>query len=286
MTSKLNQDREQSQVQDIAAFDTSSHRDFYAYYEQQSSGDVALRRFEAIKATLLRVLSQRQSQGQSQVQSLSMLKVADIGCGAGTQSRLWAQDGHQVHGADINQDLITLARTRATESGLKIDFDVASATALPWPDQSMDLCIAPELLEHVENWQGCLSEMVRVLKPGGALYISTSNRLCPKQEEFTLPLYSWYPGFVKRHVEHLARTSMPQLAAYATYPAVHWFTFYGLRDHLARQGLVCLDRFDMVDQNGRGRVLTAVLGVIRRTPVLRFLAHCATPYTVLVGFKS
>ncbi|HEV7815791.1 MAG TPA: methyltransferase domain-containing protein [Janthinobacterium sp.] len=259
----------------VLPWDKSSHQDFYAYYEKESSGDEALLRFEAIRATLSRLLGQQKA----------VLDVADIGCGAGTQSRLWAEKGHRVVGADINESLIGLARQRALQARLDISFAVAPATALPWADQSMDLCIAPELIEHVADWQGVLSEMVRVLRPGGALFLSTSNKLCPKQEEFNLPLYSWYPGFIKRHVERLARSTRPELTGYAAYPAVNWFTFYGLRDHLAGHGLVCMDRFDMIDVKRHGRLTGLTVGLVRLFKPLRFIAHVLTPYTVLLGVK-
>ncbi|MES2739991.1 MAG: class I SAM-dependent methyltransferase [Pseudomonadota bacterium] len=258
------------------AWNTGTHQDFYAYYEKESSSGAARLRFGAIQANLLRLLGA----------PAGPLRVADIGCGAGTQCMLWAAQGHQVFGADINAALVELARKRAGEAALAIRFEVASATALPWPDQSMDLCIAPELLEHVADWQGCLREFVRVLKPGGALYLSTSNLLCPRQEEFTLPLYSWYPAPLKRHIEQLARTTRPQLAGYATYPAVNWFTFYGLRDHLGQQGLRCLDRFDMMDLTHKSRLARLAVGLARKVAPLRFLAHVATPYTVLLAFKA
>lgn len=262
-------------AKDDPAWNTGSHQDFYSYYEKQSGGEAALQRFDLIQSTLMRAVGQ----------PAAPLRVADIGCGAGTQSRLWAGKGHRVFGADINQDLIALARQRAEQAGLAVQFSVASATCLPWEDASMDLCIAPELLEHVADWQSCLAEMVRVLRPGGALFISTSNKLCPRQEEFTLPMYSWYPGFVKRHYEELARTTRPELAGYATYPAVNWFTFYGLRRHLAPAGLRCMDRFDMIDLSRHGRMAGLLVKLLCRVPPLRFVGHVLTPYTVLLAIK-
>jgi 2-polyprenyl-3-methyl-5-hydroxy-6-metoxy-1,4-benzoquinol methylase len=256
-------------------WNTDAHPGFYSYYEEQSDGEPARRRFLAILKALMAAMGQ----------PTEPLNVADIGCGAGTQSRLWAEHGHQVFGVDINKALVMLARNRARESGLDISFEVASATALPWPDRSMDLCIVPELLEHVANWRGCIAEFVRVLRPGGALYLSTSNKLCPLQEEFTLPLYSWYPAFVKRRCEELARTTHPELANYATYPAVNWFTYYGLRKQLRLHGLSCMDRFDLAAGGSRGRLGRAAIELVRRLPPLRFCAHVATPYTVLLAFK-
>jgi 2-polyprenyl-3-methyl-5-hydroxy-6-metoxy-1,4-benzoquinol methylase len=262
-------------VKDDTAWNTGSHQDFYSYYEKQSGGAAALQRFDMILATVLRALGQ----------PAAPLRVADIGCGAGTQSRLWAAHGHQVFGADINEALIGLARQRAAKAALAVQFSVASATALPWDDASMDVCIAPELLEHVADWQGCLAQMVRVLRPGGALFISTSNKLCPRQEEFTLPLYSWYPAFVKRRCEQLARTTRPELAGYATYPAVNWFTFYRLRKHLQLDGLRCMDRFDMMDLADHGRMARMLVRLLRRVAPLRFVGHVLTPYTVLLALK-
>lgn len=262
-------------AKDEAGWDTSCHDGFYRHYERQSGGDADWDRFQMIQSTVWRALGQ----------PAAPLRVGDIGCGAGTQCRLWAGLGHRVQGVDISEALIGLARKRARQAGLDIQFTVASATALPWDDGAMDLCVAPELLEHVTDWTTCLSEMVRVLRPGGALFISTSNKLCPSQEEFSLPMYSWYPAWLKHRFEHLARTTHPALAGYATYPAVNWFTYFGLRDHLARQGLRCMDRFDMMDLAGRGRMTRALVQAIRRWPPLRFLAHVATPYTVLLGIK-
>lgn len=262
-------------VKDDTAWNTGTHQDFYSYYEKESSSEAALRRFDMIQTTLLRAIGPGRAP----------LRVADIGCGAGTQSRLWAAKGHQVYGADINAALIELARQRAAQDGMTVQFSVASATSLPWKDASMDLCIAPELLEHVADWQSCLAEMVRVLRPGGALFISTSNKLCPRQEEFTLPMYSWYPGWIKRRCEQLARTTRPELAGYATYPAVNWFTFYGLRRHLEPEGLRCMDRFDMTDLSRHGRMAGLLIRLLRSIAPLRFIGHVCTPYTVLLAIK-
>lgn len=258
-----------------SAYDTGTHPAFYRYYEHESGGEAARERFRSIKRTLERVL---RCDG-------ARLSVADVGCGAGTQSCIWAADGHEVHGADINEALIGLARERAGAAGLAVAFEVASATALPWQDACMDVCIAPELLEHVEDWEGCIAELVRVLRPGGALYISTSNRLCPRQEEFVLPGYSWYPVWIKRRVLALARGSWPELAGYATYPAVHWFTFYQLRDHLAAKGLQSQDRFDLIDPAARGRLARLAVGLVKRHAWLRWVGHVLTPYTVILAVK-
>ena len=144
----------------------------------------------------------------------------------------------------------------------------------------------PELLEHVADWQSCLNEAARVLRPGGLLYLSTTNVLCPRQQEFNLPLYSWYPAPLKRYCERLAVTTRPALAGYAKYPAVNWFSFYSLRGFLQPLGFRCLDRFDLIDTAGKSRLAQFIVTMLRRSSLLGFLGHVATPTTYLVAVKS
>jgi 2-polyprenyl-3-methyl-5-hydroxy-6-metoxy-1,4-benzoquinol methylase len=242
-------------------YDHSIRQEFYDYYANESQSQATLSRFRGIQATVLRIAAQTEMRAQ--------LHVADVGCGAGTQSRLWAERGHRVFGLDVNEPLIRLARQRAEETAVVVKYDVGTATALPWAEGTMDVCLLPELLEHVPDWQSCLNEAARVLRPGGLLYLSTTNVLCPRQQEFNLPLYSWYPRPLKRYCERLAVTTRPALASYATYPAVNWFSFYGLRDYLKPLGFRCLDRFDLIDTANKGGLAQFTVTMLRAIPLLR-----------------
>jgi 2-polyprenyl-3-methyl-5-hydroxy-6-metoxy-1,4-benzoquinol methylase len=260
------------------AWDHTTHTDFYQYYAAESQSAATLQRFSAIQSVVLRIAAKRGLNSQ--------LDVADVGCGAGTQSQLWAKRGHRVFALDVNEPLIRLARERAKEAGYNINFEVGTATALPWPDRSIDICIMPELLEHVTDWKSCIEEAARIVRPGGLLYLSTTNMLCPVQQEFNLPLYSWYPGPLKRYCERLAVTTQPALANYAKYPAVNWFTYYGLRNYLKPLGFsVCLDRFDLIDPSGKGSVTQTVLRLLQQVRLLRFFGHVFTPSTFLLAVR-
>jgi len=259
--------------------DHGSHRAFFDYYAEVSESKAAEQRLRGIQATLLRVAAQS---GMA-----TRLDVADNGCGAGKQARMWAELGHRVHGLAVNEPLIELARQRATARTLEIMFQVgSSATSLPWPDASMDVCIMPELLEHVRNWEDCLKEAARVLRPGGLLYVTTTSNLCPLQEEFNLPFYSWYPAPIKQYCERLAVTTRPNLANFAKYPAVHWFSFYSLRRYLEPLGFRCLDRFDLIDAAAKPPLARLVVSTLRAVPPARFLGHVATPSTFFVAVKA
>lgn len=261
---------------DIAA---QAEERFFRYYAEQSMSQSALQRFESTREVVLRIRGRF-------VDDSASLDVADVGCNAGTQCIIWARAGHRVHGIDINDRLLQLAARRARESDLEVDFKTASATDLPWRDESMDICLVPELLEHVADWRKCLEEFTRVLRPGGVLYLSTTNWLCPVQQEFNLPFYSWYPSPLKRHYERLAIGARPEIANNAKFPAVNWFSYYGLRAELRDRGFMTLDRFDVMDTRARGATARLAIGAIRAFALLRWVAHVATPYTLVIAIKD
>lgn len=257
---------------------SAAHDPFVEYYARESVTQSTLERFEAVRGAVVRELARHRAP--------AALDVADIGCGAGTQCMIWARHGHRVHGLDINRQLLELGAARAREVGVDIDFRVGSATELPFASASMDVCLVPELLEHVADWEKCLDEFARVLRPGGLLYLSTTNRLCPQQAEFNLPLYSWYPRPLQRYYERLAVTTRPALANFAKFPAVHWFTFYSLRAALVVRGFEPgRDRFDLIDLAGRGWLARTVVAAVRNLPPLRRVGHVLTPYSVILARK-
>jgi len=251
---------------------------FFEYYARQSQSAETRRRFTSIRDAVLRIVRMNHCER-------GPLDVVDIGCGAGMLTMIWAESGHRAHGLDINRQLLELGRQRALEVGLNVDFRVGSALELPWGEESMDVCLAVGFLEHVAPWETCLDELVRVLRPGGILFLSTTNKLCPMQQEFNLPLYSWYPRPLKRRYEKLASSARPELANYTSYPAVNWFTFYGLRDSLAARGCRSMDRFDLVDLSDKGPARKTIIHAVRRIRPLRWLAHVATPYTIVAAIK-
>jgi ubiquinone/menaquinone biosynthesis C-methylase UbiE len=268
-----------SEENDKQSFDHSSHKEFYDYYAEQSVTPETMQRLIGIKDSVIGFLMANES-------TKDLKDVADIGCGAGTLALLWAKEGYNVKGLDVNEPLVELARKRSEEAGLSAEFFVGSATELPWEDASVDICIVPELLEHVPDWEACLNEFIRVLRPGGIIYLTTTNKLCPKQYEYKLFGYSWYPAPLKRRYERLAVTTRPEIVGYATYPAVNWFSFYSLRDALAKRHFSAWDRFDIMRLTKGNVLVQLVTNLIRLLPPLRFVAQVLTPYTVLIAQKK
>jgi SAM-dependent methyltransferase len=100
-------------------------------------------------------------------------RVLDAGCGTGYGAAHLAQAAERVVALDISCETIRQARRRYPITNLQ--FEVASATAIPFRDSSFDVITAFEVIEHLENWNGLLAEAARLLAPGGVALISTPN---------------------------------------------------------------------------------------------------------------
>ncbi len=96
----------------------------------------------------------------------------DIGCGEGHNTRLISQRGAQIVGIDIAEVFIQ----HALEANLKelsaIDYRVASAVEIPFPDQHFDFATAIMSLMDVSETDLALLEAFRIIKPGGFFQFS------------------------------------------------------------------------------------------------------------------
>jgi ubiquinone/menaquinone biosynthesis C-methylase UbiE len=101
--------------------------------------------------------------------------ILDIGCGAGGKSLYYASIGAKyVTGIDIVESYAKQSETLAAQLGLsdKFEFVLADAGKMPFGEGSFDTIIANDAMEHVANPAAVLTECMRVLTPGGRLYIN------------------------------------------------------------------------------------------------------------------
>ncbi len=96
----------------------------------------------------------------------------DIGCGEGHNTRLLAGRGAAMTAIDISPRFIRAARELEDAEPLGIRYQVASAVALPFPDDSFDFTTAFMSLQDVPETEAALAEAARVLKRGGFLQFS------------------------------------------------------------------------------------------------------------------
>lgn len=99
-------------------------------------------------------------------------RVLDLACGTGDTSFLVgarAKRG-QVVGTDINADMMRLSETKRPEGMDHVQFVLADAMALPFPDASFDLVTCTYAGRGFPDWVGVLREVHRVLRPGGRFW--------------------------------------------------------------------------------------------------------------------
>lgn len=100
------------------------------------------------------------------------LRVLDLGCGPGTISVGLAKaiDPGELHGVDMEESQIELARAVAASQGREnAIFHVGDVTSLPFDDDFFDVAHCHNVLMHIPDTGAVLTEVKRVLKPGGLI---------------------------------------------------------------------------------------------------------------------
>jgi len=102
--------------------------------------------------------------------------VLDLGCAGGFMAEALAARGAIVTGIDPAPEAIEAARRHARSSGLPITYDTGVGEALPYAAAVFDAVVCVDVLEHVSDLNKVLSEIARVLRPGGMFLFDTINR--------------------------------------------------------------------------------------------------------------
>jgi 2-polyprenyl-6-hydroxyphenyl methylase/3-demethylubiquinone-9 3-methyltransferase len=100
----------------------------------------------------------------------------EVGCGGGLLTEEIARMGFATTGIDPSEPSLRVAANHALESGLNIRYLIGSGESLPFEDRSFGAVFCCDVLEHVRDLPKVISEISRVLKPGGVFYYDTLNR--------------------------------------------------------------------------------------------------------------
>lgn len=104
------------------------------------------------------------------------LRFLDIGCGGGLLSEPMARLGAEVVGADPSPVNIEIAKLHAAQSGLAIDYRASTAEELAAAGETFDVVLNMEVVEHVADVPLFLTEVSRMVRPGGLMFVATINR--------------------------------------------------------------------------------------------------------------
>ena len=99
-------------------------------------------------------------------------RILEIGCGIGSVVYKLSSKGHNIAGIDISGEAIEHGRKKYGA----IRLEVQAAETLPYEDESFDVVLSFDLFEHIAEIDKHISEVMRVLRPGGYYLFQTPNK--------------------------------------------------------------------------------------------------------------
>jgi len=196
----------------------------------------------------------------AQLPDLAGREVLDVATGTGNTALRLAASGAQVTGLDLADELLDVARRRAADVGVQVDWVAGDAEALPFGDAAFDAATSVVGIQFAPRHQAAADELVRVLRPGGTLGLvswtpggligrmfGVLGQHMPKPPSFVSPPPRWGdPDHVRAllgdRVGDLAfttgmnRWSFPSLEAFATYFEEKYGPFIAAQAKLGPEG--------------------------------------------------
>ena len=185
------------------------------------------------------------------------------GCGVGSYLGHLAADTNLTIGLDIEFE-------RTLDAAQKTPRVICGVGEhLPFPDASFDLTLSHEVLEHVQNDQLVINEIVRTLKPGGRLVLFCPNRGYPFETHGIYWRGSYHFGNVPL-VNYLPRRWRDRLA-----PHVNIYTrkdlarlFSGLPVRIVQRSTIFGAYDNIIARHpALGRILRSVLQALEKSPL-------------------
>jgi 2-polyprenyl-6-hydroxyphenyl methylase / 3-demethylubiquinone-9 3-methyltransferase len=137
----------------------------------------ALHKFNPVRLAFIRDRSTAHfGRSPNRLDSLSGLRLLDIGCGGGILAEPLARLNAAVVAIDPSESNIAVARRHAAQSQLAIDYRDTSAETLAAAGETFDVVLAMEVVEHVTDLGLFIQTAAALVRPGGILFVATLNR--------------------------------------------------------------------------------------------------------------
>lgn len=160
-------------------------------------------------------------------------RVLDVGCGTGYGSAMMATPDREVVGVDTSAEAVEWAN--ATYRNDNAGFFVMPATDLRFPDDSFDAVCSIQSIEHFDDVEVFLSEVVRVLRPRGVLAVATPNRLTYSPDGSINPFHT--KEYDARELEQLLAGSFEKVAVTGLHAGLDLALAPGVTRHFKEYGV-------------------------------------------------
>ena len=108
--------------------------------------------------------------------ALKGLSLIDVGCGGGLVAEPMAKQGAKVTAIDPSENNIKAAKIHAEQQGVDIDYRACKAEDLVEGNETFDIVLVLEVVEHVQSVTEFTTFVSTLLAPGGLMVLSTNNR--------------------------------------------------------------------------------------------------------------
>jgi SAM-dependent methyltransferase len=140
------------------------------------------------------------------------LDLLDVGCWNGeTTSRYQEILGGSARGVEVFEEQVPQAKAKGIDVA-NIDLEVSQ---FPWPDESVDVVVSNQVFEHLKNVWLPMSEVARVLKPGGYFLFSVPN-LASFHNRIMLG-FGYQPSSIRTFGPHIRGLTYRQTREYLEY---------------------------------------------------------------------
>ncbi len=197
--------------------------------------------------------------------SLPGRRVLEVSCGMGGTLVALAQAGAAPVATEFNPEYCQIARQRGQRYGLNLPIINAVGERIPFAANTFDLAICWDVVEHVQDPQAMLSELRRVVRPGGRVLLTIINRRAWRDPHYHLPGINWLPRrLADRIVARRARTKQAMgLQDRQRLSEMHYFSMRQFRRLARSVGFNVADMEAVQIQRGGKRRASGLKGRLR-----------------------
>lgn len=171
------------------------------------------------------------------ITDLKHKKILDLGCGMGGLLIAFKKEGFDAVGLDLNLDYCEITRLRGKRYDLDIEVTNSKAENMPFQNDSFDLIVCKDVIEHVQNPEQVLNECKRILKKNGQIFTSVINRFSYIDPHYHLRFLNWLPKIMGSFIaEKISKKDVKNFKDNQKLCNMHYFTIRGFETMVKKIG--------------------------------------------------